>query len=91
MAVGSCGPIAKECAMKNDGDKAAMWPEEHWGVAKCVCVCVVFLAVMLAGLEVMTWLAAFIASIVSVAYVLLLTRHYTRGKAGGAQDANSEG
>ena len=92
MVDGNIGPIAKEYVMRNDSDKASMWPVEHWEVAKWVCVCVAFLGVILAGLEVMTWRAALIASVISIAYVLLLTRHYTRGKSGTApQDVNSAG
>jgi len=91
MANGNIGPIAKECVMKNDGDKASTWPVEHREVAKCVCVCVALLGVILAGLEVMTWRAALIASSISIVYVMLLTRHYTRGKSGTTRDANSAG
>jgi membrane protein YdbS with pleckstrin-like domain len=63
--------------MKNDRDKAKMWPVEHWTLAKCVCVCVVLAGLVLTGVGVMRWGAAFAASLLGVVYVLLLTRHYT--------------
>ena len=79
-------PTAEECVMRNDGEKAVMWPVEHWALAKWICVGVVLLGMSLAGLELMTWRAAFVASILGIAYVLLLTRHYTRGGATHPQD-----
>lgn len=63
--------------MKKDGHKALTRSAEHREVAKRVHVCVAILGVILAGLEVMTWRAAFIGLSISIVYVMLLTRRYT--------------
>jgi Flp pilus assembly protein TadB len=69
--------------MKNDSDKALTWPEEHWTLAKCVCVCIVIVGLVLTGLDIMRGAVAFAASLLGVIYVLLLTRHYTRRRQDG--------
>jgi hypothetical protein len=65
--------------MKYDREKALTWSEEHWTVAKCICVCIAIMGLALSGLDIMTSRAALAASVVGIIYVLLLTRHYTGG------------
>jgi hypothetical protein len=69
----------KGLAMKNDGEKAAYWPEGHWTAAKCVCVVIAIAAVILADSRVLTNRTALIATVIGIIYVLVVTWHYTRG------------
>jgi Flp pilus assembly protein TadB len=64
--------------MKSDQEKARLWPEEHWVLTKCVCVCVAILGLVLTHLGIMTARTAFAASLFTVIYVVLVTRHCTR-------------
>lgn len=64
--------------MKRDREKAQMWPEEHWVLAKCVCVCVGILGLVLTDQRIMTARAAFVASSSAIIYVVLATYLCTR-------------
>lgn len=64
--------------VKNDREKAVMWATEHWAVSKYVCLCIALVGLMATAMNIMTATAAFVASVLGIVYVLLLTRHYTR-------------
>lgn len=64
--------------MKSDREKARMWPEEHWALAKCVCVVVAILGFALTDLEILTARVAFAASLLAILYVVLTTYLCTR-------------
>lgn len=64
--------------MRNDGDKAALWPTLHWQLAGIVCALVVGLALILLYLDVLRAATALAAAVLGIGYVLLLTWRYTR-------------
>jgi len=66
-----------ERTVKHDRWKSILWPDEHWMIAKCICVCIVVIALVLTATGIMTGTAAFVAALLAVVYVLLLTRRYT--------------
>ncbi|WUR13813.1 hypothetical protein E7V67_001525 [[Empedobacter] haloabium] len=74
--------------MRNDGDKAALWPALHWQLAGIVCAVVVLLALILGYFDALSAAAALAAAVLGIGYVLLLTWRYTRGS---KTDANSAG
>lgn len=73
----SITPTKKGEIVRSDRDKAVMWAQEHWTVAQCVCVCIAGLGLMCVELNFMTSPAALVASLLGIAYVLLLTKHCT--------------
>jgi hypothetical protein len=64
--------------MQIDREKARVWPEEHRVLAKCVCIGVAILGLVLTDLGIMTARAAFAASLLAIIYVVLLTYLCTR-------------
>jgi len=72
--------------MKHDRQKALMWPEEHWTLARVICICVVVLGLALSGLGLVSAPTALIATLLGIVYVLVLTRQYTRGNGSGGGD-----
>ncbi|MES2321630.1 MAG: hypothetical protein V4633_05155 [Pseudomonadota bacterium] len=61
-----------------DYQRVADWPDMHWKIARGTCVGIVLLGLLLVWLQALSAVAATVATLAAIGYVLGLTRHYAR-------------